>query len=42
MDAKLKGRESTHAQLSGNLRWKKIALLVMEILKVKSWVSNLE
>jgi hypothetical protein len=35
MDAKLKGRESTHPQLSGKIGWKKIALLVIEILKVK-------
>jgi hypothetical protein len=35
MDAKLKGSGSTHPQLSGKLCWKKIALLVIEILKVK-------
>jgi hypothetical protein len=35
MDAKLEGRERTHPQLSGKLCWKKIALLVIEILKVK-------
>ena len=35
MDANLKGRGSTLPQLSGNLCWKNIALIVMEILKVK-------
>ena len=35
MDAKLKGRESTHLQLSEKLCWKKISLLVIEILTVK-------
>jgi hypothetical protein len=35
MDAKLGGPEILHPQLSGKVCWKKIVLLVMEILNVK-------